>query len=153
MLRLMRALESLAIALWAGGLWVVGFLVAPLLFRSAPDRQIAGDLAGTMFTAMSFVGLGCAAVVLCARVTEAGTRALKQAVFWVALLMIALILAGQFGVQPILAGLKEQALPRQVMESVFRDRFATWHGVASVLYVIQSVLAGGLVLLSGRKGR
>jgi hypothetical protein len=39
------------------------------------------------------------------------------------------------------------------MESVFRDRFATWHGVASILYVIQSLLAVGLVLLGRRAGR
>jgi len=67
--------------------------------------------------------------------------------------MVALVVAGQFGVQPILASLKEQALPREVMESVFRDRFATWHGVASILYVIQSLLAVGMVLLGRRTGR
>jgi hypothetical protein len=36
------------------------------------------------------------------------------------------------------------------MESVFRERFATWHGVASVLYVVQCVLAVPLVLLQNR---
>jgi hypothetical protein len=33
---------------------------------------------------------------------------------------------------------------------VFRDRFIAWHGVASVLYVIQSLLAIALVL-TGRR--
>jgi hypothetical protein len=36
------------------------------------------------------------------------------------------------------------------MESVFRDRFAAWHGVASVLYLIQSVLGILLVWLHAR---
>jgi hypothetical protein len=31
------------------------------------------------------------------------------------------------------------------VESVLQDRFAAWHGVSSVLYVVQSVL--GLVLV------
>jgi hypothetical protein len=54
-----------------------------------------------------------------------------------AMLAMAGSVAGQFGIQPILAGLKEEAgLPRSVMESAFRDRFATWHGVASGLYVL-----------------
>ena len=66
------------------------------------------------------------------------------------LLMLALAVAGEFAVQPVLAALKEQALPKQVMESVLRDRFATWHGVASGLYVIQSVLGAVLVILLGR---
>ena len=64
--------------------------------------------------------------------------------------MLALTLAGEFGVQPILASLKDQALPASVMESVFRDRFAAWHGVASVLYLIQSVLGMVLVWLHAR---
>ena len=78
---------------------------------------------------------------------------MKQGVFWIAVAMAVLVVAGQFGVQPILAGLKEQALPREVMESVFRDRFATWHGVASILYVIESLLAIGLVIMGGRSAR
>lgn len=146
-------MHEIAVALWAGGIWVSGYLVAPLLFQAAPDRQIAGTLAGTIFTAMAFLGLACAAYILVYRVGRSGLQALKQGGFWIVVAMVVLIAAGQFGVQPILASLKEQALPREVMESVFRDRFATWHGVASILYVIQSLLAIGLVLLGGRTGR
>ncbi|MDP1672885.1 MAG: hypothetical protein Q8L65_07170 [Burkholderiales bacterium] len=53
--------------------------------------------------------------------------------------------------QPVMAALREEALPKQVMESVFRDRFATWHGVASGLYVIQSLLGVALVILLTRR--
>jgi hypothetical protein len=153
MSRLLAALHEIAVALWAGGIWVSGYLVAPLLFRAAPDRQIAGNLAGTIFTAMAFLGLACAAYILVYRLGRSGLQAMKQGGFWVVVAMVALVVAGQFGVQPILSSLKEQALPREVMESVFRDRFATWHGVASILYVIQSLLAVGLVLLGRRAGR
>jgi hypothetical protein len=58
--------------------------------------------------------------------------------------------AGEFGVQPVMAALKEQALPKQVMESVFRDRFAAWHGVSSGLYVIQSLFDVALAILLAR---
>lgn len=150
MSRIFAALDQIAVALWAGGMWVTGYLVAPLLFHSAPDRQIAGNLAGTMFTGMAFVGLACAAFLLVHRLGTVGLKAMKQAFFWVVVLMTALVVAGQFGIQPILAGLKAQALPREVMESVFRDRFATWHGVASLLYVFQSLLAAFLVISSRR---
>jgi len=64
--------------------------------------------------------------------------------------MLALLLAGGFGVQAILESLRAQALPKEVMESVFRGRFMTWHGVASVLYVIQSLLGLVLVVQHGR---
>jgi len=153
MARLFSALDHIAVALWAGGLWIVGYLVAPLLFLKAPDRQLAGQLAGQMFAAMAFVGLGCAAYVLVFRLGRQGFSAMKQALFWVVVLMAILAVAGHFGVQPILASLKAQALPREVMESVLRDRFATWHGVASILYLIESLLAVALVLLAARSTR
>ena len=150
MARFLAAVDLLVVALWSGGLWVSGYLVAPLLFHAAPDRQVAGHLAGVIFTAMAFVGLACAAWLLAYRLGRLGLAALKQGLFWVVLAMAVLVVAGQFGVQPVLAGLKAQALPREVMESVFRDRFATWHGVASVLYVIESLLAVAMVLLARR---
>jgi len=153
MARFFSALDHIAVALWAGGLWIVGYLVAPLLFLKAPDRQVAGQLAGHMFAAMAFVGLGCAAYLLVFRLARQGFSAMKQALFWVVVLMAVLALAGHFGVQPILASLKAQALPREVMESVLRDRFATWHGVASILYLIESLLAVALVLLAARSPR
>jgi hypothetical protein len=153
MARLFAALDHIAVALWAGGLWIVGYLVAPLLFLRAPDRQVAGQLAGHMFAAMAFVGLGCAAYLLVFRLARQGFSAMKQALFWVVVLMAALAVAGHFGVQPILASLKAQALPREVMESVLRDRFATWHGVANILYLIESLLAVALVLLAARSPR
>jgi hypothetical protein len=59
--------------------------------------------------------------------------------------MLLLTLAGHFGIAPVIAQLKAQALPSDVMNSVFADRFQTWHGVASIAYLIQSLL--GLVLI------
>ena len=64
--------------------------------------------------------------------------------------MLLLTLAGHFGIQPILVELKAQALPREVMQSVMRDRFAAWHGVSSILYLIVSALGAALVLVQER---
>ncbi len=69
-------------------------------------------------------------------------------------IMLALTAAGHFGVQPLLAQLKADALPRQVMESALRDRFSEWHGVSRVLYLVQSLLGIALVILQERgRGR
>lgn len=146
------ALQSIAVTLWVGSLWAVGYIVAPLLFARLPDRALAGMMAGKLFTLVAYVGIGCALYLLLYRLTRFGASALKQGFFWGVLLMLLLIFVGEFGVQPVLASLKAQALPREVMASVLRDRFDTWHGVASVLYVIESVLGIVLVVLQG-KGR
>jgi hypothetical protein len=61
-----------------------------------------------------------------------------------------LVAVGQFGLQPLMVQLKADAWPRDVMESVLRDRFVAWHGVSSILYLLQSVLGLWLVLAGGR---
>jgi hypothetical protein len=144
------ALQSIMVTLWVGGLWAVGYLVAPTLFRVLPERALAGMVAGRLFTLMAWVGIGCAAYLIVYRLARHGARALRQPVFWVTLVMLAFVAVGEFGVQPILASLKGQSGTREVMESVLRDRFAAWHGVASVLYLIVSALGLVLALAVGR---
>ena len=87
-----------------------------------------------------------AVYLLLQRLFAFGTSALKQGYFWALLVMLLLVLAGHFGIQPLLAQLKADALPSDVMHSVFSDRFKTWHGVASIAYVMQCVLGFVLVL-------
>lgn len=148
--RIADALQSIAATLWVGGMWAIGYVVAPVLFSRLGDRALAGLVAGKLFSLIAWIGIAGAVYLLAFRLLRYRAAALRQGVFWIVLLMLALVCAGEFGVQPIMAALKAEALPKQVMESVLRDRFATWHGVSSVLYVIQSLLGAALVVLLGR---
>lgn len=150
---LASALYSIAVAVWVGGLLVVGYLAAPVLFSQLADRAMAGTVAGVMFSAMAWVGLACGTYLIIFLLVGNGVRAIRSGVFWIVLLMVVLNVAGHFGVQPILAQLKADALPRQVMESALRDRFGTWHGVSSVLYLLQSLFGVVLVILQDRGKR
>lgn len=147
---LAESLYSLAIALWVGGMCAIGYLAAPVLFRHLSDRMLAGNLAGAMFTLVAYVGLACGAYLLLFLLFRKGWRVFQSGVFWIVLLMVAFTVAGHFGIQPILAKLKADALPRQVMETALRDRFATWHGVSSALYLVQSLLGLWLVVWQDR---
>ncbi len=138
-------LSLILIALWAGALWLSG-LNAYLLFERLQDTQMAGMLAGQLFSAVSDIGMVSGSYLLIHRLLQFGTGALKQGFFWTVLAMLLLVLAGHFGIQPILESLKAQALPSDVMQSVFADRFRTWHGVASVAYLIECLLAVVMVL-------
>jgi hypothetical protein len=149
--RLTDFLYVVAITLWVGGLWAVGYIVAPTLFHElSANRALAGNLAGRMFAMIAWVGIGCAVYLLLFQFLRRGGAAFRSGVFWLVVAMLLLTLAGHFGVQPILAQLKSDALPREVMESVLRDRFARWHGISSVLYLIQSVLGAALVAIQQR---
>lgn len=128
----------------------MGYLVAPVLFSSLGDRHLAGMVAGKLFALMGWVGLASAAYLLGFLLLRWGGRFFRSGVFWLVVGMVLLTVASQFGIQPLMAQLKTDALPREVMESVFRDRFATWHGISSILYLVQSLLGLWLVVWSGR---
>jgi hypothetical protein len=147
MRRLTEILHGVALTLWVGGLWSIGYLVAPALFHAlGSDRQLAGQLAGRLFELIGWVGLACAAYLLLFLLWRLRSAALRRWDFWLLILMLLLTAVGLFGVQPLLAQLKSDALPREVMQSVLRDRFAAWHGVSSILYLLQSLL--GLLLVA-----
>jgi hypothetical protein len=148
--RLSEALYRFAITLWVGGLWAIGYMAAPVLFASLGDRQLAGMVAGKLFALVGWVGLGCAAWLLIFLLSCWRGQVFKQAVFWMVVLMALMTAASQFGIQPLMAQLKLDAMPREVMASVLRDRFAAWHGISSILYLVQSLLGLWLVIWSGR---
>jgi hypothetical protein len=154
MSRVADALQALLLTLWIGGLWVVGYLVAPTLFATLPDRQLAGQIAGRLFEIDGWLGLVCAAYLLLYFPLRQGWQALKRAGWWLVLLLAVLTALSLFGVQPLMAQLKLEAGARDVMESVLRDRFVAWHGIASILYLVQSLLGLALVVWNaGRSGR
>lgn len=138
-------LSLIIMTLWAGALWMTG-ISAYVLFDSLQDKQMAGMLAGKLFTVVSYIGMASGFYLLIQRLVQDGTAALKQAFFWAVLVMLVLVLAGHFGIQPVLEGLKSQAFPADVMQSVFADRFRNWHGVASVAYLVECLLALVMVL-------
>lgn len=144
----MRWLDKFAliiITLWVGALWTTG-ATAYVLFDTLRDRQMAGQLAGALFTYVSYLGLFAGFYLLIQRLLSFGTAALKQGFFWAVFVMLLLVLAGHFGIQPLLAQLKASAFPSDVMQSVFASRFKTWHGVASIAYLVQCLLGFVLVL-------
>lgn len=142
---MLNRLNLIVITFWVGALWMTG-LTAYVLFDTLQDKQLAGSLAGELFTIVSYIGMASAFYLLIQRLLDYGTGALKQSFFWAVFVMLLLVLAGHFGIQPLLSQLKTDALPNDVMQSVFADRFRNWHGVASVAYLLECLLGFVLVL-------
>ena len=145
---MLTRINLIVITLWVGALWMTG-LTAYVLFDNMQDKQLAGSLAGKLFTIVSYIGMVSAFYLLIQRLLDYGTGALKQSYFWAVFVMLLLILAGHFGIQPILAQLKIDALANNITQTVFASRFKTWHGVASVAYLLQCLL-GFVVVLRAR---
>jgi hypothetical protein len=149
-MRFFSAAYSVVIAIWLGSLVGIGYIAAPVLFSQLADRTLAGNLAGAMFSVEAWLGIACAAYLLVYLVIAQGARITRCSVFWIVLLMLAATLLSHFGIQPLMAELKLEALPKPVMESALRDRFALWHGVSSGFYLLQTLLGVALVVLQGR---
>ena len=145
-----EALYRIFVVVWVGGLLAIGYLAAPVLFASLNDRTLAGEVAGKLFALIGWAGLAAGSYLSLFLIGRWRAAVFKRVVFWLVLLMLGMTAAQLFGIQPLMAQLKLDALPREVMESVLRDRFATWHGVASILYLMESLLGLWLVVWTER---
>ena len=146
-----RHIAALSITLWVGGMWMLGYVVVPVLFKMLPDRQLAGMVAGQLFTLLAWIGIVCALYLLIHQLQQSGRAALRHASFRIVVAMLVLVLIGQFILQPMMAGLKLQAMPMDVMNSAYAARFKTMHGVSSILFLVQSLLGIALAIVSRNK--
>ena len=134
-------LAPLAAAFWWGSLTVTGLVTVPLLFAYLPSPAIAGAMAARLFTAQSWIALGCGLLLMAiSRGRDDGAR-----MDWAggAILFIA---AGV-----LLALLVEFAIAPRI---VARDNLKLWHAVGSTMVLLQWLCA--LVTLwkvTGLQGR
>ena len=63
--------------------------------------------------------------------------------------MLLCTLIGYFAIQPLMAGLRSLAGPDGVMAADIKARFGMLHGLASAIYLFQSLLAALLMFRTG----
>ena len=132
--------ERILLTLWVGSLWTTGYIVAPVLFKQL-DRVTAGIVAGQLFTIVSYIGLFVIVFMLLMAIVQVGRQVLQQWRNRILLAMFLFIMIGQFVLQPMMAELKAAGL-----EGNNATQFATLHGIASILYLLNSLL--GLALIT-----
>lgn len=137
--RLLRRAAVWIAALWWGSLFTVGFLVVPLLFAHLPTPAMAGQMAGKLFAAQTWVAVVCGLLLLLNdRENQApaqSLRSLDATVFIMLGLLLALL--SEFAVAPrILA----------------RDNLRWWHSIGTGMYVLQWLSAGVVFARLQRRG-
>ena len=134
--------ERIFLTLWIGGMWIVGYVVVPVLFKML-DRQLAGNVAGQLFTIMSFIGLACGILLLTSMLYRHGLSNWMQWRVVVLSAMLVIIVVGQFVLQPMMVELKTAGL-----QGANAIRFGRLHGVSSILFMFNS-LAGLSLVIAG----
>jgi hypothetical protein len=123
----------LAAALWWGSLTALGFVVVPMLFMHLGSPAAAGAMAARLFAAQTWIGTGCALLMLIVfnqkdGIAQAGPvrTAIK---FIVAGMLLALLV--EFGVAPRIASARADG-----------GNLRLWHGLGSAMLLGQWLCAG-----------
>lgn len=125
-------------ALWWGSLTTIGFLVVPMLFAQLGNPSLAGNFAGRLFAAQSWVALACGLALLTyfrSKVQDLADRSSRTAVAWI---VVALLLAL----------LQEYAVAPRILA---RENLRLWHSLGSAMYLGQWLCAGVLLWRMGRR--
>mgnify|MGYP003948822897 FL=1 len=131
-------LALLLAAFWWGSLTTIGFLVVPMLFAKLGNPAVAGNFAGQLFEAQSWIAIGCGLLLLVHFRAKMDNRIDSASMTAIFLILGALLLAllQQYAVAPrILA----------------RDNLKLWHAVGSGMYLVQWLCAGVLLWRMGAR--
>ena len=122
-------LPSIAAALWWGSMSTIGFLVVPLLFKYLPTPAMAGQMAAHLFTAQTWLSVGCGMLLLLASRDRGESVLLPWARSALGFVLAGVLLAllAEFGVSPRI---------------VARENLKLWHAVGSAMYLAQWACAG-----------
>ena len=133
--------EKILLTIWVGGMWAIGYIVAPVLFQML-DKPVAGNVAGQLFSIVNYIGIFSAVALIINILVQQGFS-LRHWQLWTLIIMLLVIIIGQFILQPMMAELKAIGLSEEN-----RAQFGRLHGVASVLFLMNS-LAGLALVVSG----
>ena len=123
-------------------------MVTYVIFNIIPSSYIAGVIVSNLFSYMNLFGMIALILALVYGFHVESIRFFKKIQAWLALFLLLILCISFFGINPILEALKLEAFPKEVMESVFANRFSAWHGIASIAYLIQCILGIFLLLKS-----
>lgn len=126
---MMERLPALVAALWWGSLTTLGFFVVPMLFAALPTPAMAGGVAAKLFSAQTWVSVGCGMLLLLFSQSKQPdvlvVRSSLAMIFIVLGMLLALLV--EFGVAPRIA---------------LRDDLRLWHGVGTGMVLAQWLCAG-----------
>ena len=133
--------------IWVGSLLTIGYAVAPVLFTSL-DRTAAGEVAAQLFRIEGVLGVVCGVLLLgLANVLIRRGNDAYRRLRWLIAGMVVCVLLGYFALQPFMNAIRMAALAAgtDVAHSPDAVRFGVLHGVSSLFYLIESLLAIALV--------
>jgi len=150
-LALQLAASRLCAALMLGLLVVSGFVVAPVLFAHAGDRQLAGMLTGQIFhlSNLGLLLLATANGAFWLRLRSSGIAIGRS--HWLLLAILVLLIAiNEWGIAPQMAAIKAASphgIDTLAIHDPLRSRFGMLHGISEILHLLAMVASAWLVAM------
>jgi Domain of unknown function (DUF4149) len=126
---------AVVLTLWAGSLWTVCGIAAPVAFAVLDDRHAAGRVAATLFEIETWLGAACALLLFAAAFAHK-PLATRLGPPWLVAATAAAPLVSELVLSPMMAAARA---------ANDMSRFGILHGVSAVLFVAAAL--GALVLV------
>lgn len=126
--------ERLVLTVWVGSIWAIGYIAAPVLFATLDSPELAGAVAGEMFSATAWLGLGCGVLLIAIHLIRERHAVVRSWRFLMVAGMLVLTLTGEF----VLRAWMDAARGTEA--------FGPLHGLAQGVFLIVALL--GLVLVA-----
>ena len=141
----LHKLSIIISSLWVGGLWSM-LMVTTILFNKIPSSYIAGAIANDMFAFMNLFGMFSSGFLLTFGFRKENLSFIRTITFWLLIIMLSITIISYFGINPILENFRDNSISKEIIESVFVNRYSTWHGIASTAFLIECFLGIFLIL-------
>lgn len=130
-------IKNILTVLWIGGIWIIGVLVAPVLFHSMNNGS-AASITGKLFYLMGWIGIVAGIYLMIWWIWVDGLKAFRDGRFWLIVLMLTCTLVNQFAIFPMLAQVKPTM--SSATEGMFGGGLSNPHTISSLIYLLQAVL-------------
>ena len=134
-------LETVVLTLWVGSLWAIGYVAAPTLFAVLTDRELAGQMAGSLFTTQAWVSVVCGAFLISTHALDPDRAMLRNGRLLVIIIMVVVAATNEWLLGSALRATRE-------LPVVDESLFAWLHGISAGLYLAVSLLGLYLVVRS-----
>lgn len=138
----MNKLAAVLAGLWLGLQLGIGYVAVPVLFENMGKIE-AGSMAGAMFDVVAYSGLAVWLLVYFIGRHELSRSLLRSKTHKFVLLLLLLLAVNQFLITPVIEAIKTGG--SNWLLSLAGGSFGQWHGTSSIVYMVCSVLALGLV--------
>lgn len=137
----MSRFAAVVLTLWAGSLWTVCGIAAPVAFAVLEDRQAAGRVAAALFKIETWLGALCALALFAAAFTHK-PLALRLSPSW----LIAATAAA-----PLISDLVLSPMMSAARAANDMGRFGLLHGISAALFLAAAFGALALVVQFNRR--